>query len=75
MDAAVERSTFAQDAVVHAIAQTAEECCAKVNQLLDEVLQAKIESAQDKRDCLRNLRKRMDRPHGRIARCPWVGVV
>lgn len=51
----VERSTFAQDSIVHAVSQTAEECCEKINHLLAEVLEAKIDSAHDCRACLRQL--------------------
>jgi hypothetical protein len=53
----VERSTLARDDVVEAVSETAEDCCEKINQLLAEVLAARVESRDDARDCLRQMQR------------------
>jgi hypothetical protein len=63
----VERSTLAQDAVVEAISDTAEECCEKVNQLLYGVLDARIENRGDALQCMRSLEKEWTFLMGEIA--------
>lgn len=59
----VERTTLKRDDVVEAVARTAEDCCEKINQLLFEALDARVESSDDVRDCLRQLRRE------------WVGLM
>jgi len=53
----VERSTVAQDSLVEAVSDTAEECCEKINNLLVEVLATRIESPSEAEDTLHNLGK------------------
>jgi hypothetical protein len=53
----VERSTVAQDSLVEAVSDTAEECCEKINNLLLEVLRTRIESPGEAEDTLHNLGK------------------
>lgn len=53
----IERTTLARDEVVEAVSDTAEECCAKVNNILAEVLDARIECRRDALECLRSLEK------------------
>jgi len=53
----VERSTLSQDSVVEAVSDTAEECCEKINQLLFQVLDARLETWSDARDCIGSLEK------------------
>jgi hypothetical protein len=48
----VERTTLTRDELTLALADTAEECCAKINQLLFQVLEAGIQTRNDALDCL-----------------------
>lgn len=59
----IERSTLADDTLVLALSDTAEECCAKINALLALVVEAKIETPGDARDCLCSLEKE------------WIGLM
>jgi len=47
----------AQDSLVEAVSDTAEECCEKINNLLVEVLATRIESPSEAEDTLHNLGK------------------
>jgi hypothetical protein len=59
----VERTTLARDDLAVALADTAEDCCAKINHLLFEVLRAGIETRNDALDCLRYLERE------------WIGLM
>jgi hypothetical protein len=59
----IERSTIADDDLVMALSDVAEECVGKVNHLLQEVLDAGIETRNDAADCLRYLERE------------WVGLM
>jgi hypothetical protein len=53
----VERSTLTRESIVEAISDIAEECCAKINDLLFQVLDARIETRSDAADCMRIMEK------------------
>jgi hypothetical protein len=53
----VERTTLARDDVALALSDAAEECCAKINHLLSQVLEAGIQTRNDALDCLRYLER------------------
>ncbi len=53
----VERTTLSRDDIVEAVSDTAEECCERINNILYQVLDARIESRRDIADCFRILEK------------------
>jgi hypothetical protein len=53
----VERSTLSRDSIVEAVSDTAEECCEKINQLLSQLLDARLETWSDAMDCIRSMEK------------------
>lgn len=63
----VERSTLSQDSIVEAVSDTAEECCEKINQLLFQVLAARIETPSDAAECLRSMERDLTNLMGEVS--------
>lgn len=53
----VERSTLSRDDIVEAVSDTAEECCAKINEFLFQILEVRPQTVNDAADCIRSMEK------------------